>query len=216
MHPIPQRCAHRPLAGGLVVPYVSLIHGGHAAFGTLDADQARTAFLDHLCQICGHPLDERCWLIVRPADIARSHSPEPALHPECLPYTAATCPMLNGQATHYRQRSVLASHPAGRPCTDPSCPCPSRTPDNGHAARSGRPADRYEAWMIDTRHYQLVPHPDTPDVPAGISLNVPILRKRTLREATPTASRSALLNLLYSALELGIAADCMAPADNDS
>ncbi|MFJ9580618.1 cell envelope biogenesis protein OmpA [Streptomyces sp. NPDC101191] len=216
MHPIPQRCAHRPLAGGLVVPHVSLIHGGHAAFGTLDADRARTAFLDRLCQICGHRLDERCWLIVRPADIARSHSPEPALHPECLPYTAATCPMLNGQATHYRQRSVLASHPAGRPCTDPSCPCPSRTPDNGHAARSGRPADRYEAWMIDTRHYQLVPHPDTPAVPAGISLNVPILRKRTLREATPTAARSAFLDLMRSALELGIAADCPAPADNDS
>jgi hypothetical protein len=126
MHPIPQRCAHRPLAGGLVVPYVSLIPGGHAAFGTLDADRARTAFLPHLCQVCRHPLDERCFLIVRPADIARGHSPEPALHPECLPCTAATCPMLNGQATHYRQNSVLASHPAGRPCTDPSCPCPSR------------------------------------------------------------------------------------------
>ncbi|MFF3957366.1 cell envelope biogenesis protein OmpA [Streptomyces sp. NPDC001890] len=216
MHPIPQRCADRPLAGGLVVPYVSLIHDGHAAFGTLDADRARTAFLHHLCQICGHPLDERCFLIVRPADIARGHSPEPALHPECLPYTAATCPMLNGQATHYRQRPVLASHPAGRPCTDPSCLCPSRTPDNDHAARSGRPADRYEAWMIDAGHYQLVPDPDIPDVPVGISLNVPILRKRTLREATLTAVRSALLNLMHSVLEPGIATDCMTPADNDS
>ncbi|MGW3335759.1 cell envelope biogenesis protein OmpA [Streptomyces rubiginosohelvolus] len=216
MHPIPQRCAHRPLASGLVVPYVSLIHGGHAAFGTLDADRARTAFHHHLCQICRQPLDERCWLIVRPADIARGHSPEPALHPECLPYTAATCPMLNGTATHYRKRSVLTSHPAGRPCTDPSCPCPSRKPDDGHAARSGRPADRYDAWMIDTRHYQLVPHPAAPNAPAGISLNVPILRKRTLREATPTAAQSAFLNLMRSALELGIATDCTAPADNDS
>ncbi|MFD7861574.1 hypothetical protein [Streptomyces sp. NPDC059783] len=124
--------------------------------------------------------------------------------------------MLNGHATHHRQHSVLASHPAGRPCTDPSCPCPSRTPDNGHAARNGRPADRYEAWMIDTRHYQLVPDPDTPDVPAGISLSVPILRKRTLREATPAAVWSSVLNLMDSALELGIASDGMAPADNDS
>ncbi|MFC8372771.1 hypothetical protein ACFUIT_33240 [Streptomyces sp. NPDC057239] len=128
MHSIPQRCARRPLSGGLVVPWVSLIHGGHAAFGSLDADRARTAFLRRLCQICGQLLDERCYLIVRPADAARGHSPEPALNPECLPYAAAHCPLLNGTATHYRHRPVLATHPAGRPCTDPSCPCPSRSP----------------------------------------------------------------------------------------
>lgn len=92
MHSVPQRCARRPLSGGLVVPWVSLIHGGHAAFGSLDTDRARTAFLRRLCQICGQFLDERCYLIVRPADAAR-HSPEPALHPECLPYAAAHCPM---------------------------------------------------------------------------------------------------------------------------
>ncbi|MFF0766536.1 hypothetical protein ACFYWH_42110 [Streptomyces sp. NPDC003737] len=40
MHSIPRGCARRPLAGGLVVPWVSLIHDGHAAFGSLDADQA--------------------------------------------------------------------------------------------------------------------------------------------------------------------------------
>ncbi|MEU5196063.1 hypothetical protein AB0G86_18735 [Streptomyces scabiei] len=32
----------------------------------------------------------------------------------------------------------------------------------------------------------------------------------------PTAARSALLNLMHSALELGIATNCMAPGDNDS
>ncbi len=94
MHSIPQRCACRPLAGGLVVPWVSLVHGGHAAFGSLDAERALAAFLRRLCQICGQPLDERCYLIVRPADVVQGCSPEPALHPECLPYTAAHCPML--------------------------------------------------------------------------------------------------------------------------
>ena len=52
MHPIPQRCARRPLAGGLVVPYVTLIHDGHAAFGVLDADRTLDAFRRRLCQIC--------------------------------------------------------------------------------------------------------------------------------------------------------------------
>lgn len=110
--------------------------------------------------------------------------------------------MLNGTATHYRTRPVLASHPAGRPCTDPSCPCPELTPDEGHTARSGRPADRYEAWMIATRHYRLVPHQARPDVPVGISLNVPILRKRILREAVLPADHAALLDLLRTALDL--------------
>jgi hypothetical protein len=198
MYSIPQRCARRPLAGGLVVPWVSLIHGGHAAFGSLDADRARTAFLRRLCQICGQPLDERCFLIVRPADVIKGCSPEPALHPECLPYTAAHCPMLNGTATHYRSSSVLASHPAGRACTDPSCPCPSRSPDEGHTARSGSPADRYEAWMIHTRNYRLVFPPDQPDVPVGISVHVPVLRKRVLRTATLTPDQQHLMDLWHA------------------
>ncbi|WP_331732657.1 cell envelope biogenesis protein OmpA [Streptomyces sp. NBC_00989] len=199
---IPQRCAHRPLAGGLIVPWVSLIHNGHAAFGSLDAERALRAYRDRLCQICGHELDERCFLIVRPSDQARCYSPEPALHPECLPYSAAHCPMLNGTATHYRRHPVLARHPAGRPCTDPSCPCPSRGPDAGHTARSGSPADRYEAWMISTADYRLVVQPDAPGVPAGISLAVPIRRKRLLREAALPENTAHLLELLRSALGL--------------
>ena len=142
---IPVRCLAQPLAGGLVVPWVSLIHNGHADFGSLDADRARRAFLQHLCQICAQPFQKRFFVIVRPADQQQGYSPEPALHPECQPYTAANCPMLNGTATHYRSRPVLATHPAGRPCTDPSCPCPELTPDQGHSARNGRPAEQYEA-----------------------------------------------------------------------
>ncbi|WP_199839321.1 cell envelope biogenesis protein OmpA [Streptomyces sp. NRRL F-5122] len=201
MHPIPHRCARRPLAGGLVVPWVSLIHDGHAAFGSLDADRARTAFLHRLCQIRGQPLNERCFLIVRPADVAQGCSPEPALHPECLPYAAAHCPMLNGTATHYRHRPVLATHPAGRPCTDPSCPCPARTPDDGHTARSGSPADRYEAWMIHTRSYRLTGASGQADVPAGISLDVPILRRRVLRTAHLSADQERLMGLVRSLLD---------------
>ncbi|WP_019074678.1 hypothetical protein [Streptomyces hokutonensis] len=189
---IPVRCLARPLAGGLVVPYVSLIHNGHAVFGSLDADRARRAFLQRLCQICAQPLQEQFFVIVRPADQEQGYSPEPALHPECQPYTAANCPMLNGTATH----------PAGRPCTDPSCPCPEQTPDQGHSARSGRPAERYEAWMIAARHYRVVFREDASDVPAGISLDVPVLRKRVLRDAVLPAEHATLLALVRAALGL--------------
>ncbi|WP_369383293.1 cell envelope biogenesis protein OmpA [Streptomyces sp. cg36] len=199
---IPVRCCHRPLAGGLVVPWVSLTHNGHTAFGSLDASRMRHAFYQRLCQICSGHLEERFFVLVRPADQGLGYSPEPALHPECLPYAAAHCPMLNGTATHYRSRPVLASHPAGRPCTDPSCACPATSTDDSHTARSGRPADRYEAWMIDSRHYQLTYHQGTSDVPVGISLHVPILRKRVLREAALPADQAAVLGLLRNALGL--------------
>lgn len=200
MHPIPQRCAHRPVSGGLVVPYVSLIHNGHAAFGSLDADRARTALVQRLCQICGERLQERCFLIVRPADALRGVSPEPALHPECLPYTAAHCPMLNGTATRYRSRAMLAAHPAGRPCTDSSCHCPSRTPDHGHTARADARADRYEAWMIHTRNYRLTSPHGQPHVLPGISTHVPVLRRRVLRDAALPHEQHNLLTELRSFL----------------
>ncbi|MCC9690225.1 MULTISPECIES: hypothetical protein [unclassified Streptomyces] len=128
MHSIPQRCARRPLAGGLVVPWVSLVPGGHAAFGSLHAERALAAFLRRLCQICGQPLNERCYLIVQPADAVQDCSPEPALHPECLPYTAAHCPMLNGTVTHYRRRPVLTGHPAGRPAPTRPADAPPAPP----------------------------------------------------------------------------------------
>ncbi|MWA07653.1 cell envelope biogenesis protein OmpA [Streptomyces sp. BA2] len=183
------------------MPYVTLIHDGRAAFGVLDADEASAAFLRRLCQICEHPLDERCFLLVRPADVLKGCSPEPALHPECLPYTADHCPMLNGTATHYRRSPILANHPAARPCTDPACRCPPHTPDEGHTARSGSPADRYEAWMIHTRNYQLVWPPGRPDVPSGITLDAPVLRKRVLRTATLTPDQQHLMDLLNALMD---------------
>jgi hypothetical protein len=96
---------------------------------------------------------------------------------------------------------VLASHPAGRPCSDPSCLCLSRTTDEGHAARSGSPADRYEAWMIHTRNYRLVSLPDRPDVPSGISLDVPVLRKRVLRTATLSPDQQHLMDLFNALMD---------------
>ncbi|MCX5106954.1 hypothetical protein [Streptomyces sp. NBC_00439] len=109
--------------------------------------------------------------------------------------------MLNGTAMQYRTRPVLTGHPASRPCPDPSCHCPVQTSDKGHSARSGRPADRYESWMISARHYRLVPHPGT-GAPVGISLNAPILRRRVLREAALPPDHASLLALLRTALDL--------------
>ena len=107
MHPIPQRCARRPLAGGLVVPYVTLIHDGHTAFGVLDADKTNNAFRRRLCQICEQPLDERFFLLVRPADMRTGCSPEPALHPRV--------PALHRRALPDAERHPHALPPQPRP-----------------------------------------------------------------------------------------------------
>lgn len=205
-HGIPARCTHRPTAGGLVIPWVAFTHDGHVTFGALDAERTRTAFTAMLCQICGCPLDERAFVIVRPPDEANGYSPEPALHPECLPYTAAHCPMLNGTATRYRRRPVMATHPAGRPCSDPGCPCPVSPGEGQSSARSGQLAEQYEAWMIRTSACQLVLSADRPtaaahsegpsSTPIGISLAVPILRKRLLRTAALSAEAQRALDLL--------------------
>ncbi|CAL9327799.1 hypothetical protein SUDANB56_00009 [Streptomyces sp. enrichment culture] len=192
MHSIPQRCARRPLAGGLVVPWVSLVHGGHAAFGSLDAERALAAFLRRLCQICCQPLDERCYLIaVRPTS---SRAVPPNRH--STPSACRTPPRTAPCSTAPRRTTAAArSWPATRPDARCTCPCPSRSPDEGHTARSGSPADRYEAWMIRTRTYRLVHPPGRPDAPAGISVDVPVLRTRVLRAAALTPGQQHLMDL---------------------
>lgn len=196
MHPIPQRCAGRPMAGGLVVPYVTLIHNGHAAFGALDADKALTAFRS----ACARSANTRC---TNGASCSSARPTSTGACPRNRRCTTAHCPMLNGTATHYRRSPVLASHPAGRPCTDPSCPCPPLTPGAGPDARSGSPADRYEAWLIHTASYRLVLAPDRTDVPMGISVNVPVLRRRVLRTAALTPEQQHLMDQ-FNALMNGV------------
>ncbi len=56
--------------------------------------------------------------------------------------------------------------------------------------------------MIHTRNYQLVSLPERPDVPSGISLDVPALRTRVLRTAALTPDQQHLMDL-FNALMNG-------------
>ncbi|MGW7570759.1 hypothetical protein ACWGJV_31365 [Streptomyces tendae] len=49
--------------------------------------------------------------------------------------------------------------------------------------------------MIHTRNYRLVSLPERPDVPSGISLDVPVLRRGVLRTATLTPDQQHLMDL---------------------
>lgn len=198
----PRRCSTRPRVGGLVVPWISYQHGEHAMFGTVDPVKASRALTHRLCQICGQQLDERFCLAVRPMDVRVGFAAEPALHPECLAYSKQHCPMLNGTAAAYRTTSAAITHPAGRPCNDPGCPCPEIIgPDEGHAARSGRPADDFDAWMIDISNYRIKSAPGRPRVLLGVDLDVPVLRIRPIRR-TPRPELDRLRALVSAVLDL--------------
>ncbi|MDH3038718.1 hypothetical protein [Streptomyces sp. TRM75561] len=49
--------------------------------------------------------------------------------------------------------------------------------------------------MIHTQTYRLVYPPGRPDAPAGISVDVPVLRKRLLRAAALTPGQQHLMDL---------------------
>ncbi|WP_226961347.1 MULTISPECIES: cell envelope biogenesis protein OmpA [Streptomyces] len=172
-------------------------HAGRVVFGAIDADRRRAAFVHRLCQICGEPLEERIYLLVRPMDVRAGVAPEPAVHPECLGYARQHCPMLNGDAPYYRRSPTIAGHPAGRPCDDPTCPCPDESTPADHDARAGAPADDWDAWMISPDHYRLQTGADG-DI-LGLDLAVRVLRKRSIRR-TPRREREEVLGLLRALL----------------
>ncbi|MFR9675891.1 cell envelope biogenesis protein OmpA [Streptomyces sp. TR02-1] len=198
--PVPERCSRRPRSAGLVVPYISYTHNGHALFGSADPRRMREAFLGHLCQICGQPLGRRLWLIARPADIARGSSPEPGLHPECRHYAQHACPVLNGRSRRYRDHTALTSHPAMRPCNDPGCTCRAVCPSADAPHRSSRLVERYDAVRIALSDYRLTL--DETGQPDGISLQVPILRTLRMREAALAERDQSALDLLQELLSL--------------
>jgi hypothetical protein len=186
---VPLRCAGRPLVGGFVVPWITLVHDGRAHFGRLDENRRRRALRERLCQVCGERLEDRVCLAVRPADVEVGYTPEPGLHPECLAYSVRACPMLNGQMAHYR-RAAGAALPATAQAVAPSAP-------------QGHPADAFDAWWIAPSSYRVKPDPKRPGHLLGLDLDVPVLRMRPIRAAAPsTPTADQLLELLRQALAL--------------
>ncbi|SEB60064.1 cell envelope biogenesis protein OmpA [Streptomyces melanosporofaciens] len=162
------------------MPWITLEHNGQVVFGAIDHRKRYLALTRRMCQICGQRLADRIYLLVRPMDVDAGYIAEPAVHPECLGYAKQHCPMLNGQASHYRRSSLLATHPAGRPCSDPDCPCPD-TESSDHDARSGQPADDWDAWMITPANYRLKAGPQGDLL--GLDLDISVLKIRPIRRS---------------------------------
>jgi hypothetical protein len=142
--PIPLWLAHRPVVAGLAVPWITARGlDGRYLFGTLDQHRQRQAIVQHRCQVCGRPLDERSILLMRLSDLRRRSTTEPALDPVCAAYSAAACPMIAGRMARYRSTAT--------PLGD------GTTTVVDQPARLGAPAEAWFAVWLD--HYQPVTDP---------------------------------------------------------
>ncbi|TDD31668.1 cell envelope biogenesis protein OmpA [Actinomadura sp. KC06] len=144
--PIPLRCANRPTASGLVVPWVTLQHP-HAGWllGQTRADLMAACVRKRRCQTCGEPLGDRVVVVCRPEDLGRGYSAEPGMHPECAAYAIRACPMLAGCMDHHRRRPVVL---ADLRCDDAACACNAWSDSPDKQRRAGQPADDYlTVWL---------------------------------------------------------------------
>lgn len=114
---IPEHLRHRPILGGLVVPYITAQRpeDGVFIFGAIDGARQRLCLIKRWCQICGRPFEKPPYVFLLRAGekvvlpdletfemVTVARTAEPALHPDCVPYSARACPMLSGRKTHYR------------------------------------------------------------------------------------------------------------------
>jgi hypothetical protein len=145
---IPTRLANRPVAGGLVVPWISVESGdGRHLLGNIHRRRAQLCARDRLCQTCGQPLTRPAVAFVRQRDLDKGWTAEPAMHPECATYSAKACPMVNGTMSHHRRTPADVSTLT---CQVDGCECGGWTnsPDQQH--RAGAPAEPYYAlWLRD-------------------------------------------------------------------
>jgi hypothetical protein len=180
----PARAATLPRHGGLAVPWITGWFNGRPYFGVNFPVRRIQAITHRLCQFCRQPLGRRIGLVVRPADTAVGYVDEPGMHPECLDYAVAVCPMLNGAMDRYR----------------PAPPAAVTGLIAVQASRAGKPAEAYEAWYITPSGYEIAYGPDGSVL--GIRLDVPVLMKKPVRAAARPRLTDEHAALLRAVLDL--------------
>ncbi|WP_204301143.1 hypothetical protein [Actinoplanes campanulatus] len=108
---IPLWLAHRPVLGGLAVPWITARGvDGRYLFGALDGVRQQQAVWQHRCQVCGRRLGDRSILLMRLSDLGRQSTTEPALDPVCAAYSAVACPMIAGRMARCRSTPAPLGH----------------------------------------------------------------------------------------------------------
>jgi len=184
------------LIGGLAVPWVVAHHAdGTPVLGFLDPRRQAACLARRLCQACGQALGSPLVLMVRARDVLAGYVNEPALHPECAAYSAASCPMLSGMMARYRS----VPRPARQErCGDSSCGCSGWTMSGDRELRAGRPREAFAAVWIDQTQYQAFEGPAV-----GTPLRLALRDARVLKVRPVTPGRPDGWMVLASGLPRG-------------
>lgn len=120
--PIPARLAHRPVQGGMVVPWVALaLADGTYDFAACEGRRSNLAMLDGICQVCGEPILPPLVFLMAEDQLVDMTTDVPPLHPECAAYSQRVCPMVTGRLAEYRNRASRATR--HDQCAVPGCDC---------------------------------------------------------------------------------------------
>jgi hypothetical protein len=143
--PIPERCASRPLVGGLVVPYISLVRDGRAHLGGTRGIRVAECIAARRCQICGQPItDMPILFLCTQSMIDDGFTSEPPLHAECGAYSAEACAMIAGRMATYSKNPHDAT---GQPCGLEGCDCAGWVTGTG-GGKAGEPAEPwFRVWV---------------------------------------------------------------------
>lgn len=149
--PIPAQLAHRPVQGGLAVPWVAVqLPDGMFDFAACEGRRSNLAMIERICQVCGEHIAPPYVFFAADDQIQDMVLDVPPQHPACASYSAEACAMVAGRLAQYRTRPTRAS--TTEHCAEPGCDC------GGWVATDGE-RDSYQApaWFaVWCRTYDVI------------------------------------------------------------
>lgn len=148
--PVPATAAHRPLLGGVVIPWVNVrLADGGVDFRSPHNTRVIQAWSGRLCQVCGTGLRHPIVLLAGPNQLRQLLFDEAPLHPECAVYASRACPMVAGRQSFYRSGPRISEGHRGEACFEPGCECGGWLPTPGiEGAPGGDPAHPWFAVYV--------------------------------------------------------------------
>ena len=158
--PIPASLAHRPVRGGLAMPWANAeLADGGVDFRSPHHTRYAKAWQECRCQSCGRPTGDPAVLICGPRQILSRQFDEPPLCPPCALYVSRACPMVNGARAVYVDRPRLTEGHRGGKCPE-GCGCGGwiETDPEHSADQAGQPNLPWYACWFHPGDYQVTAH----------------------------------------------------------
>jgi hypothetical protein len=155
---IPARLQGRPVVGGVVIPWVTVVLAdGSPDWRACIRGRVTASIQQGRCQLDGQRIDGVAVFFVAndqmPADAGQQIVTDvPPVHPECAQYAVKVCPMLNGRNRTYADRERRSATSPHNRCDRPGCDCGGyvsvETRDMGGHAVTGWQAVWATRWAM--------------------------------------------------------------------